>query len=245
MKKIKATLITLGILMVASLGAVQLTSAAKPDPDAKHDARKSGSNNGMNGPCGDQPDGPSAANPNASNGTTKSGTTNAAIVDSYGNSVVLSGGFNTDPQDHGRPVVLIAAALGVPTEVFREAFSGVTPAGTDSGGPSSEQAKQNKAALLKVLAPYGITNERLDEVSNYYRYNGSKGETWKHTPATATAIVTNGVVTGVKITNAGSGYSSSPTVTITGPGGTITAVATVSFTEDFKTNGSIASVTIK
>lgn len=235
--RIKTALITLSVLLVVSLGAVQLSSAAKPDSETKLDTRKSG-NNGMNKPpCGDQPQGLPVANPNTSNGTT-----NAATIDDNGNSVVLSGGFNTDPQDHGRPVVLIAAALGVPTDVFREAFSGVTPAGTDSGGPSSEQAQQNKAALLKVLAPYGITNERLDEVSNYYRYNGNKGQTWKHTPATATAIVTNGVVTGVKITSAGSGYSSNPTITITGPGGTITATATVSFTEDFKTNGSIASI---
>ena len=41
--------------------------------------------------------------------------------------VTIASGLETDPVDNGRPVVLIAAALGVPTEVFREAFSGVTP----------------------------------------------------------------------------------------------------------------------
>ncbi|MBL0385135.1 hypothetical protein JJB07_00625 [Tumebacillus sp. ITR2] len=159
------------------------------------------------------------------------------------NSVVISGGYETDPRDKGRPVVLIASALGVPTEVFREAFSGVTPSGLDSP-PSPELARKNKAALLKVLAPYGITNERLDEVSNFYRYNGKQSKTWQVTPATATPIVTNGVVTGVTITNPGAGYSSAPTVTITGPNGTVTATATISYTKDFATNGSISSITI-
>lgn len=160
------------------------------------------------------------------------------------NTVVISGGLETDPVDHGRPVVLIAAALGVPTEVFREAFSGVTPAGSD-GGPSSELAQKNKAALMKVLEPYGITNDRLDEVSNYYRYSASKGESWKIIPATATVTVTNGVVTGVKITNAGAGYSSNPTITIKGPDGkVVNATATVIYTEDFKMNGSITAITL-
>jgi hypothetical protein len=157
--------------------------------------------------------------------------------------VVISNGFQTDPQDHGRPVVLIASALGVPTEVFREAFSGVTPSGLDRA-PSAELAQRNKAALLKVLGPYGITNERLDEVSNYYRYNGKKSETWQKTKASAVATVTDGVVTGVTITNPGAGYSSTPTVTITGPNGTLTAKATVVYTKDFQTNGSISEITI-
>jgi hypothetical protein len=112
-------------------------------------------------------------------------------------------------------------------------------------GPSAEQAQQNKAALLKVLAPYGITNERLDAVSNYYRYNGSKGETWPKTQAAATATVTNGVVTGVTITNPGAGYTSTPTVILKGPNGTITAKASISYTKDFKTNGSVSAITIQ
>jgi hypothetical protein len=80
--------------------------------------------------------------------------------------VTFSGGHETDPKDHGRPVVLVAAALEVKPEVFREAFSGVTPA--RGGKPSQEEARRNKAALMKVLKPHGVTNERLDEVSNYY-----------------------------------------------------------------------------
>lgn len=177
--------------------------------------------------------------PSSSNLTTVTTTEDGTV------SVTISGGYETDPQDHGRPVVLIAAALGVPTEVFREAFSGVTPAELSSGGPTAEEAQSNKAALMKVLAPYGITNNRLDEVSNYYRYNGQQSKTWKIVPATATAIVTNGVVTGISITNPGSGYSSAPTITIKGPNGTTTAKAAVSYSKDFAKNGSISSITLK
>ncbi|CAN7175314.1 hypothetical protein LJR153_000323 [Paenibacillus sp. LjRoot153] len=173
-----------------------------------------------------------------SNGEATSGITNLSTY-----SVVITGGLTTNPQDKGRPVVLIASALGVPTEVFREAFSGVTPSGLDSQ-PSHELAQRNKAALMKVLEPYGITNERLDEVSNFYRYNGNRTATWQKTSATATAIVTDGVVTGVTITNPGAGYSSTPTVNITGPTGTVTAKAVVTYTQDFKTNGSITSITL-
>ncbi|NOU96248.1 hypothetical protein GC093_23940 [Paenibacillus sp. LMG 31456] len=182
--------------------------------------------------------GADATSTNSSAGSVTSGNNSEQAT-----SVVISNGFNTDPQDKGRPVVLIAAALGVPTEVFREAFRGVTPAGLESQ-PSPELAQRNKAALLKVLAPYGITNERLDEVSNYYRYNGRKGETWKKTEAAATATIVDGVVTGVTITNPGSGYSSNPTVTVTGPNGVITGTATVIYAQDFKTNGSISAIAI-
>lgn len=158
--------------------------------------------------------------------------------------VTISGGFDTDSRDHGRPIAVIAAALGVPDEVFREAFSGVTPAGLDRG-PTAEEAQKNKAALLRVLAPYGITNDRLDEVSNFYRYNGRDGGLWQHTLATATPIVADGKVTGVTITNPGAGYTSAPTVTITGPDGTVTGTAKVAYTQDFKTNGSVSSIELK
>jgi hypothetical protein len=155
--------------------------------------------------------------------------------------VVISGGHETDPRDHGRPVVLIASMLGVSDEMFREAFSHVTPA---SGGmePNPIQVKLNKDALLNVLGPYGVTNDYLDEVSNYYRYNRSAGEVWTQTQATAEVIMTDGVVTGIKITNSGSGYSSVPVITILN--GDLTATATLAFTTDFSTNGSISSITL-
>src|SRR5882757_5216491 len=101
--------------------------------------------------------------------------------------VVFSGGHETDSRDHGRPVNLVAGALEVKPEVFREAFSGVTPA--KNGKPSGEEARRNKTALMKVLQPYGVTNDRLDEVSNYYRYRPQAGEMWPVKEAKAVAIV--------------------------------------------------------
>src|SRR5690348_5443743 len=104
--------------------------------------------------------------------------------------VTFSGGHETDPRDHGRPVVLIAAALKVKPEVFRKAFSGVTPA--RGRRPSGDEQRRNKEALLKVLGPYNVTNERLDEVSDYYRYRPEKGELWPTKPAKAEAIIEDG-----------------------------------------------------
>ncbi|MCU1513296.1 MAG: hypothetical protein JWO10_386 [Microbacteriaceae bacterium] len=169
----------------------------------------------------------SAASAPASDSSTSS--TTAAIT------VSISGGFDTKAVDNGRPVVLVAAALGVPEDVFRLAFSGVTPA---AGGeaPGSAQVGLNKAALLKVLAPYGITNDQLDAASNFYRYSGTMGETWPHSAATATIVGD-----AVTITNAGSGYTSAPVITL--PDGR-TATATISYGKDTATNGSITGITI-
>jgi hypothetical protein len=108
--------------------------------------------------------------------------------------------------------------------------------------PNPIQVKLNKDALLDVLGPYGVTNDYLDEVSNYYRYNHSAGETWPQTPATAEIIMTDGVVTGVEITNPGSGYTSIPVITILNSD--VTATATISFTTDFSSNGSITSIVL-
>jgi hypothetical protein len=217
--------------------------------DNTRDNRPSGPNadcqrDGMR-PPGDHPPGLNAASrpdsaPQGGQGS-NDGTDLTSETAQGDYTVRISGGFDTDPQDHGRPDVLIAAALGVPTEVFREAFSGVHPAGLDRG-PTSEEAQANKAALMSVLAPYGITNDRLDEVSNYYRYNGRNGGIWRHTLATAEAVVADDKLVGITITNPGSGYSSAPTVTITGPEGTITTTASVNYTSDFATNGSLGAI---
>ena len=153
--------------------------------------------------------------------------------------VMITGGHDTDPRDGGRPVVLIASALGVPSEVFREAFTHVHPAAA-GWEPNPIQVRQNKSVLLSALGPYGVTNDFLDTVSNYYRFNSSAGETWPQIPATAKAIVTDGVVTGLVITNPGSGYTSPPVITLSGSDDT--ATATLSFTKDFNTNGSLASI---
>ncbi|RYG57492.1 hypothetical protein EON80_28195, partial [bacterium] len=128
--------------------------------------------------------------------------------------VVFSGGHETEGRDRGRPVVLIAGALGVPAEVFREAFSGVRPA--HGRGPTEEEARANKDALLRVLGPYGITNERLDEVSNYYRYRREAGEMWPTEDAVAYAILKHGKITGFEVTSGGSGYSSTPRIELPG-----------------------------
>ena len=156
--------------------------------------------------------------------------------------VVFSGGHDTDPRDRGRPVVLIAAALGVPPEVFREAFSHVRPAPAGQQ-PDPQEVQDNKRALLSALAPYGVTNERLDTVSNYYRYVRSRGERWPATPAVAYAVRKNGVITGYVVTSGGSGYSSAPLVTVPGVHGA-SARAELSFSKTFATNGSVSAISV-
>lgn len=153
--------------------------------------------------------------------------------------VAFSGGHETDRKDGGRPVVLIAAALGVKTEVFREAFRGVTP--SKNGPPTGEEARRNKDALMKVLKPHGITNDRLDEVSNYYRYRPQDGELWPTKSAKAHAVVVDGKVTRIVVTEAGSGYSSPPTATIEGMDGVRLGVR-LKFGKDVKVNGSVSAV---
>jgi hypothetical protein len=157
--------------------------------------------------------------------------------------VTFAGGHDTNPVDSGRPVVLVASLLGVEPGVFRTAFSGVTPAPAGED-PQGDQVQKNKAALLSVLGPYGVTNEELDAASNDYRYVASAGELWNHRDATALATVEQGRVTAVTITDPGRGYTSAPTATITLPNGaTSTATVTVSYTTDFETNGSLAAIT--
>jgi hypothetical protein len=151
--------------------------------------------------------------------------------------VVFSGGYETDPRDRGRPVVLIAAALGVPPEVFREAFTRVQPAPGGSH-PDPEQVRRNKEALMQALGPYGVTNERLDEVSNYYRYNRQRGEMWRNTPARAYAVFKEGKFIKFVVEDAGSGYSSPPTVTVPGVKN-VTAGTMLAFSRSFEKNGAI------
>ena len=157
--------------------------------------------------------------------------------------LVFSGGYDTDPRDRGRPVVLVANGLGVTPDVFRDAFSGVHPAGPNSGGPTPDEARANKRVLLDKLSKYGVTNDRLDEVSNYYRYRRSNNEMWKHHDAAGYAIVKQGKVVSVTITDAGAGYCVPPTVTVDSlPTAHLTA--TLLLCTDLKTNGSIQSVTV-
>ncbi len=155
--------------------------------------------------------------------------------------VVFRGGHDTDPRDGGRPVVLIAAALGVEPQVFRDAFSGVRPA--RGRGPTGAEARANKQVLMSTLAPHGITNDRLDEVSNYYRYRPQSGEKWTHRPARATAIVKNGQVVGFDLTDAGAGYSTPPRVEVVGYPN-LRVQPAIEHSKDLRTNGRIQSLDV-
>lgn len=154
----------------------------------------------------------------------------------------ITGGHQTDPVDRGRPVRLIAGALGVAPETFRDAFSNVSPA--RDGPPSRQRARRNKDILMRALGPHGITNDRLDEVSDYYRYRPQAGEMWPTDEAEIHAIVDAGRVTGFDITHAGSGYCSTPTITVPGHPNVQTDVE-LAFSPDFNRNGSIRSITLR
>jgi len=157
--------------------------------------------------------------------------------------VTFSGGHETVPVDHGRPVVLIAAALGVKDEVFREAFSHVHPAGPGSGGPTDAEARANKAALMNALGKFGVTDARLNDVSNFYRYPPGRGNLWKVTPATANALVKNGAVIGYEITGGGYGYTTVPSVSVPGFANAAAKVE-LSFGKDFESNGAVSAIAV-
>jgi hypothetical protein len=170
----------------------------------------------------------------ASNGQSSSSTADGRVP------LVFSEGHETNPRDRGRPVVLVAGALGVSEDVFRDAFSHVRPAKVGTT-PDPEQVRKNKSALMDALRKYGVENERLDTVSNYYRYVRSRGEMWPTTPATGYAQVVEGKVTTFVITSGGSGYSSPPKVNVTGMPG-VTAEATLSFSKEFTANGAVSAI---
>lgn len=172
-----------------------------------------------------------------------SGNTNVPDLNSLGDMRVVvefSGGHETNPVDHGRPVVLIAGALGVTPELFREAFRNVQPA-QGGGGPSPERARSNKELLMKVLGPHGISNDRLDLVSNYYRYRPEQGERWPTRAASAYAILDNNEVVGFEILDGGSGYSSPPEIHIPGYE-SIIPTSELSYTTVFDKNGSVTAI---
>ena len=154
--------------------------------------------------------------------------------------VVISGGHETDPRDHGRPVVLVAGGLGVSPEIFRDAFSRVHPVAPGSY-PDQERAQQNKSVLLSALGKYGVTNENLDSVSNYYRYQPGVGHLWPTKTAIMTALVRNGAVISFEVTDGGAGYSSKPLISVPGAkcGG---VTVNLWYGQNLQKNGSIGSV---
>jgi hypothetical protein len=155
--------------------------------------------------------------------------------------VTFSGGHEIGKGDFGRPVVLMAAALGVKPEEFREAFSGVTPA--RGRGPTGDEQRKNKAALMKVLGPLGVTNERMDEVANYYRFRPPAGELWPTKDAKAHAVVEDGKIRRIVVTEAGSGYSSPPEATVEGFSKAEFKVV-LGFSKDLKKNGVVSGVEV-
>ncbi len=153
--------------------------------------------------------------------------------------VTFSGGHDLAKNDFGRPCTLMAAALDVKPDEFRKAFSGVTPA--RGRGPTGAEAQRNKEALMKILAPLGVTNERMDEVANYYRFRPQSGELWPTKPAKAHAVVEDGKIKKVVITDPGSGYCTPPKVTVKGFE-KVRLEAKIHYDKNLKKNGGIASV---
>lgn len=160
----------------------------------------------------------------------------------FSNEVTIQGGHETVGADRGRPVILVAAGLGVPPQVFRDAFSHVKPAPAGQE-PDNEQVRRNKEALLSALSKYGVTNELLDTVSNYYRYPPGRNNIWRSKTAEIEAILANNVVTGFKIVTGGAGYTSVPTIMVAGHP-EVKAVVTILYSKDLSKNGSISKINI-
>jgi hypothetical protein len=155
--------------------------------------------------------------------------------------VTFTGGHELSRNDYGRPIALMAAGLGVKPEEFRKAFSGVTPA--RGRGPTGAEARRNKEALMKVLTPLKVTNERMDEVANYYRFRPQNGEMWPTKAAEAHAVIENGAIKKIVVTEPGSGYNSPPTATVKGFE-KIRLEAKVKYDKNLKKNGGIAAVEV-
>ena len=187
------------------------------------------------------PSRPGPSRPDADRPEEDSGSMQSIAASMRSGTVSFDGGHETVDGDGGRPVVLIAAALGVEPEVFRKVFGSVRPA--NGASPSPMRALVNKKALMDALGPYGVTNERLDEVTDFYRYRPEHGELWAHAPASATATIENGELVELKITNPGAGYSTAPRVTVEGHPD-LDIKATIAFGTDLKTNGRVSSLTL-
>lgn len=138
--------------------------------------------------------------------------------------------------------MLIAAALGVNAAVLREAFSRMRPA---CGGsePSASRVRANKTVLRAAHAAHaahGVTNERLDTVSDYYRYTPGLNSLWTNRPAVASALVKDGAIIGYKLLHDGSGYTTPPVARVTGFPHAHPTVSLV-FGTNLAANGSILS----
>lgn len=155
--------------------------------------------------------------------------------------VTFSGGHELAKNDYGRPINLMAAGLGVKPGEFRKAFSGVRPA--HGRGPTGDEARKNKQALMKVLGPLHVTNERMDEVANYYRFHPQNGELWPTKDAEAHAVVDAGKIKKIVVTEPGSGYNTPPMVTVKGFE-KVQLESVLHFDTDLKKNGGIEAVEV-
>ena len=97
---------------------------------------------------------------------------------------------------------------------------------------------------MAALGPYGVTNDRLDTVSNYYRYVRSRGESWPIEGAEAYALVEVGAIVGFEVVRGGSGYTTPPSVSVPGFDG-VDARASLVFGREFETNGAVGSIALQ
>ena len=111
--------------------------------------------------------------------------------------------------------------------------------GLRPGWRAVERRVRNERIRLRGPAPY----ERLDEVSDYDRIQLQNDELWKTIPASEYAVVGDGKVKGVVITEAGSGYSSPPIVAIMGME-KVPLKAILHFDKELRRNGSVESVEV-
>ncbi len=96
---------------------------------------------------------------------------------------------------------------------------------------------------MSVLGPLKVTNDRLDEVSNYYRYRPEKRELWPTKQAKAYAAVEDNKIKKIVVTEPGAGYSSPPKATVKGFD-KLRLETKVKFETDLKKNGGVASVEV-
>ncbi len=86
-----------------------------------------------------------------------------------------------------------------------------------------------------------VTNERMDEVADYYRFRPERGELWPTRKAQAEAVTVDGKVERIVVTDPGSGYSSAPRVTVRGFEKE-KLIARLGYSTDLKKNGIIVGV---
>ena len=95
-----------------------------------------------------------------------------------------------------------------------------------------------------MLGPHGVTNERLDEVSDYYRFRPQEDELWPVKAAKAEAIVEDGQIKRIVITEPGHGYSTPPRAMVKGFAAAKLRVD-LAFSKAFKKNGAVKAIELE